>query len=59
MNGSIVEMEENSFNPCFIGTYSFTAFFALLHNQPPSRFNPCFIGTYSFTLYQKYKIAFL
>ena len=38
------------FNPCFIGTYSFT-----IHSIEPNielldSFNPCFIGTYSFTI---------
>ena len=41
----------SSFNPCFIGTYSFTS----TANKNPSIslfcFNPCFIGTYSFTFY--------
>ena len=38
-----------SFNPCFIGTYSIT--FPDVHENIPLRrcFNPCFIGTYSIT----------
>ena len=38
-----------SFNPCFIGTYSFTNFITSPFSNVNSCFNPCFIGTYSFT----------
>ena len=38
-----------SFNPCFIGTYSFTLEYILVKVRYQRRFNPCFIGTYSFT----------
>ena len=39
-----------SFNPCFIGTYSFTIISNPLASICLFSFNPCFIGTYSFTL---------
>ena len=40
----------DSFNPCFIGTYSFTLHhYLLLFLLFLLSFNPCFIGTYSFT----------
>ena len=49
------------FNPCFIGTYSFTLT-ALTIIVTTFCFNPCFIGTYSFTLalesLQKYIFLF-
>ena len=38
-----------SFNPCFIGTYSFTKKKLLSIKHTKLSFNPCFIGTYSFT----------
>ena len=37
------------FNPCFIGTYSFTGGSKMKFNIKEQSFNPCFIGTYSFT----------
>ena len=37
------------FNPCFIGTYSFTDAIQVILSEWNIRFNPCFIGTYSFT----------
>ena len=37
------------FNPCFIGTYSFTNIIKKATPMFDKRFNPCFIGTYSFT----------
>ena len=39
----------NSFNPCFIGTYSFTNDEEFKEDVISRCFNPCFIGTYSFT----------
>ena len=39
-----------SFNPCFIGTYSFTFFTIEEFSNSFLSFNPCFIGTYSFTV---------
>ena len=38
------------FNPCFIGTYSFTPAPIGVTKTVLLCFNPCFIGTYSFTL---------
>ena len=37
------------FNPCFIGTYSFTMRKVINSDEQLKCFNPCFIGTYSFT----------
>ena len=38
------------FNPCFIGTYSFTVSMFNENMNILGCFNPCFIGTYSFTI---------
>ena len=42
-------MHQLCFNPCFIGTYSFTISKGIKSDGKGSCFNPCFIGTYSFT----------
>ena len=44
------------FNPCFIGTYSFT-YDEKKIKHAMKRFNPCFIGTYSFTQYPFFLFA--
>ena len=42
------------FNPCFIGTYSFTIYDVNGFARTTKCFNPCFIGTYSFTNFWTY-----
>ena len=43
------DLEATGFNPCFIGTYSFTRLRQARIDLGLTSFNPCFIGTYSFT----------
>ena len=52
MNGN-VEYQMICFNPCFIGTYSFTDESITTSSSTYEGFNPCFIGTYSFTIMNK------
>ena len=44
-----IQQKLGCFNPCFIGTYSFTYKKIIYQSTKIVRFNPCFIGTYSFT----------
>ena len=45
----MTELCSKCFNPCFIGTYSFTNNILKSFTIDELGFNPCFIGTYSFT----------